>query len=177
MQGPTCGGAASRRYAGYFRFVLVVSGRGAELVPTPTPSAARSPRPAARARSSGSTPCCDALFNVTPRFWPCGLGLSRFPGPLRRYPLPKGTTFGCLQCGDVVCARLTGVFNAAARVIGGRLITVKADASTEDVQKAFSSFLAQKPAAASGDVSASRPDRAAATCRLSMAAGPNASGL
>jgi len=34
MQGPICGGAAPRRYAGYFRFVPIVSGRGAELVLT-----------------------------------------------------------------------------------------------------------------------------------------------
>lgn len=31
-EGPICCGVAPRRYAGYFRFVLVVSGLGAELV-------------------------------------------------------------------------------------------------------------------------------------------------
>jgi ribose transport system substrate-binding protein len=84
-------------------------------------------------------------------------------------PLPKGTVFGWLQCGDVVCAELTGIFNAAVQAIGGRLITVKAAASTEDVQSAFSSLLAQKPAAIL--LPSIEPDTASAQIQQAKAAG------
>jgi ribose transport system substrate-binding protein len=84
-------------------------------------------------------------------------------------PLPKGTTFGWLQCGDVVCAQLTGLFSAAVQAIGGRLITVQAGASTEDVQNAFSSLLAQKPSAIL--LPSIEPDTASAQIQQARAAG------
>lgn len=61
--------------------------------------------------------------------------------------LPAGTTFGWLQCSSSVCAQLTGLFDAATKAVGGRLITVKAGASAQDAQSAFNSLLEQKPAA------------------------------
>ena len=88
--------------------------------------------------------------------------------PLPR-PLAKGTAFGWLQCGDVVCAQLTGLFSAAVKAIGGRLITVQAGASTEDVQNAFSSLLAQKPAAIL--LPSIQPDTASAQIQQAKAAG------
>jgi ribose transport system substrate-binding protein len=88
--------------------------------------------------------------------------------PLPR-PLPKGTTFGWLQCGDVVCAGLTGLFQAAVHAIGGRLVVVQADASTEGVQNAFSSLLAQKPAAIL--LPSTDPDTESAQIQQARAAG------
>jgi ribose transport system substrate-binding protein len=61
--------------------------------------------------------------------------------------LPPGTTFGWLQCVSTVCAQLTGLFDSATKALGGRLVTVKAGASAQDVQSAFNSLLEQKPAA------------------------------
>jgi ABC-type sugar transport system substrate-binding protein len=131
-------------------------------------SASTAGGPSGSANASGVTVKQVAAATAITRQYTVSPGPFPVSAPLPR-PLAKGTAFGWLQCGDVVCAQLTGLFSAAAKAIGGRLITVQAGASTEDVQNAFSSLLAQKPAAIL--LPSIQPDTASAQIQQAKAAG------
>jgi len=64
--------------------------------------------------------------------------------PLPR-ALPRGTKFGYLQCVAPACSQLALGFKAAVSAIGGELQIVKGGASTQEMQGAMSSLLANKP--------------------------------
>jgi ribose transport system substrate-binding protein len=61
--------------------------------------------------------------------------------------LPPGTVFGWIQCVSATCATLTPILQAATSAIGGNLKVVKAGASAQEVQNAFTSLIQQNPAA------------------------------
>lgn len=71
---------------------------------------------------------------------------SPFPvsAPLPK-PFPVGKKFGYLQCAAPVCAQLAPLMEAGVKALGGTFLVVKGGASTQQLQSAFSSLLAQKP--------------------------------
>lgn len=61
--------------------------------------------------------------------------------------LAAGTKLGYLQCVTPVCGIFATLIGAAVHEIGGQLTVVKAGASSQQLQSAFSSILAQRPSA------------------------------
>lgn len=93
--------------------------------------------PAASNPSAVAAAATTKKYTASPTAFPVSVPLP--------HPFPAGKTFGYLQCGAPVCAQQAVLIGQAMKVVHGRLIVAKGGASTQQLQSAMSSLLAQKP--------------------------------